>query len=83
MLKKQFKYIAAIMAAALVLSGCAYDISKTLPTQATAVEALATQETTTVPEETTTTTANSKKTTDIGDNNEKTDENGSDRSRNA
>lgn len=60
MLKKQFKYIAAIMAAALVLSGCSYDISKTLPSQATAVEALATQETTTTPEETTTTTTSKK-----------------------
>ena len=63
MLKKHFKYIAAILAASFVFSGCAYDISKTLPSEATAVEALATQETTTTPEETTTTKKITVKTT--------------------
>lgn len=66
MLKKQLKYIAAITAVSFVFSGCAYDISKTLPPPATAVEALATQETTTTPEETTaatTTTTTSAATT--------------------
>lgn len=53
--KKQLKYIAAITAASFVFSGCSYDISKTLPPPATAVEVIATQDTTTPAEQTTTT----------------------------
>ena len=63
MLKKQLKYIAAFTAVSFVFSGCAYDISKTLPPPATAVEALATQETTTTAEKTTVTSTTTTTTT--------------------
>jgi len=51
---KKRNIITLAAAAVLAVSGCATDISKTLPPETEAVEVLATQTTTTTPEETTT-----------------------------